>query len=116
MSDAEDRAVKAVEKFGGSVVRDDKNPARPVVTVSFVGAEMRDAEMKEALKELAAFKDLKTLDLRGTQATQVTDAGLKELAALKDLQTLDLSSTGVTDDGAKELQNTLSGCVIFPRR
>ena len=40
------------------------------------------------LKDLAALKGLKTLNLA---LNAVTDAGLKELAALKGLQTLDLS-------------------------
>ena len=41
------------------------------------------------LKELAALKNLTTLDLSDTE---VTDAGLKELAALKNLTTLDLAA------------------------
>src|SRR5262245_45679699 len=52
------------------------------------------------LKELAAMKELHTLDL--TQ-TKITDAGLKELGALKGLQTLNLTNTRVTDIGLKEL-------------
>ena len=31
--DAEDQAVKAVETLGGKVIRDDKDPAHPVVEV-----------------------------------------------------------------------------------
>ena len=52
------------------------------------------------MKELAALKNLSTLNL---SAHNVTDAGLKELAALKNLTTLDLSWTNVTDAGLKEL-------------
>ena len=40
------------------------------------------------LKELAALKQLQSLDLIG--CNKVTDAGLKELAALKQLQSLNL--------------------------
>ena len=36
----------------------------------------------------------------------MTDAGLKELAALKNLTTLNLSDTQVTDAGLKELAAT----------
>ncbi len=36
--DAEDAAVQAVEKSGGSATRDEDDTARPVVAVSFVGA------------------------------------------------------------------------------
>jgi hypothetical protein len=45
--------------------------------------------------------------------TKVTDAGLKELAALKGLKVLDLSSTKVTDAGLKELRKALPTCRIF---
>ena len=36
--DAEDAALKAVEKFGGPATGDEDDPAHPVVAVSFVGA------------------------------------------------------------------------------
>ncbi len=95
--DAEAGAVKAVEKLGGSVVRDDTDPARPVVAVSFVAVPVTDRE----LKCLAALKGLKTLDL--ALCLGVTDAGVKELAALKVVQELNLSYTGATDAGVKQL-------------
>ena len=85
------------------------------------------------LKELAALKNLTTLDLGGTQVagaglkelatltslttlrlwgTQVTDAGLKGLAALTSLTDLDLRGTLVTDAGVAELQMALPKCKI----
>ena len=96
--DAEDAAVKAVEKLGGSVARDDTDPNRPVVAVSFVAVPVTDRE----LKCLAPLKRLKTLDL--AVCLGVTDAGLKELATLKRLQELNLSYTGATDAGLKRLE------------
>src|SRR5262249_26075551 len=95
--DAEDTAAKAVEKLGGKVTRDDKDPAHPVGAVSLPGTPVTDA----GLKELAAVKALQTLDLSG--CPKVTDAGLKQLAALKGLKELHLGGVGVTDAGVKEL-------------
>src|SRR5436190_11057360 len=91
-------AVKAVEKLGGKVTRDDKLPGKPVIGVSFFGTQVTDAGLKE-LKDLT---QLKELSLYGPQ---VTDAGLKELKDLKQLTTLDLSGTQVTDVGLKELKD-----------
>ena len=54
-------------------------------------AAAREPSLNDAgLKELAALKNLTTLNL---SHTNVTDAGLKELAALKNLTTLNLSGT-----------------------
>ena len=103
--DAEDQAVKAIEKFGGEVMRDDKDPAKPVIEVNLNATEVTDA----GLKELAGLKGLKRL---GLAATKVTDAGLKELAALKGLQTVDLSEATVTFAGVAELQKALPDCKI----
>ena len=68
----EDAAVKAVEKLGGKVERDDEQPGRPVVEVSLAGTQVTDADLK-GLKDL---KQLRHLDLSNTQ---VTDAGVQEL-------------------------------------
>ncbi len=45
--DAEDAAVKAVEKLGGTATRDDKDPARPVVAVNPVAAPVTDTRLKD---------------------------------------------------------------------
>src|SRR5436190_17813763 len=95
--EAEDKAVKFVEKLDGRVTRDEKATGKPVVTVSLNFAKLTDAD----LKELAAFKSLKTLRLVSVE--KLTDAGLKELAALSTLTELDLTRTKVTDAGLKEL-------------
>src|SRR5438067_2530453 len=89
-------AVKAVEKLGGTVTRDDKLPGKPVIGVNFNANPhvVTDA----ILKELKHFKQLTTLGLGGN-CFQVTDAGLKELADLKQLTTLGLGRTQVTDEG-----------------
>jgi Leucine-rich repeat (LRR) protein len=118
--ETEDKAVRAIAKLGGSVSRDEKTKAKPVIAVNLIGTKVTDAGLKDlaalkslrrlylgdtpvtnaGLKELAALKSLQSLDLHGTQ---VTDAGLKELAALKSLRELDLHGTQVTDAGVKDL-------------
>ena len=99
-------AVKAVEKLGGKVTRDDKLPGKPVTGVSLFTTAVTDA----GLKELKDLKQLTTLDLDGTK---VTDAGLKELKDLKQLTSLNLMNTEqVTDDGVADLQKALPGCKI----
>ncbi len=104
--DAEDKAVKFVENLKGGVIRDDKLPGKPVVEVNLVSTKITDTD----LKELAAFKNLTTLDL---SSTKVTDACVKELASLKNLTSLELRSTKVTDAGVKELQKALPECNIY---
>ena len=99
-------AVKAVEKLGGRVTRDDKLPGKPVIGVNLAGTNVTDA----GLKELKDFKQLTSLDVSWSK--QVTDAGLKELKDLKQLTRLNLADTKVTDDGVAELQKALPGCKI----
>jgi Leucine-rich repeat (LRR) protein len=118
--EAEDKAVKAIEKLGGQYGRDEKAKGKPIVRVFLLGPKVKDA----GLKLLAGLKQLKLLNLQNTQVTdgglkhlaglkqlrslllfnaKVTDAGLKELAGLKQLRSLDFSKTKVTDAGLKHL-------------
>ena len=85
----EDAAIKAIKQLGGKVEQNGK-------VVDLSSTQVTDAE----LKELAALKNLTTLNL---SETKVTDASLKELADLKNLTTLNLSETRVTNAGMKEL-------------
>jgi internalin A len=94
-------AVRAVDKLGGRVSVDPKQPGKPVVGVDFGQTQVTDA----ALKELKAFKSLHTLRL---YVARVTDAGLKELKELRSLQWLSLDLTGVTDEGLKDLKELKS--------
>jgi Leucine-rich repeat (LRR) protein len=91
-----DESVKAVEKLGGSIFRDERAAGKPVMEVHLSTRNVTDAD----LKDLAGLTDMKKLYLN---ATKVTDAGLKDLAPLKALQKLSLASTKVTDAGLKEL-------------
>jgi hypothetical protein len=94
--DAEDAAVRAVERLGGRVVRDERAKGRPVVGVDLHGTATTDAD----LKILLAFAHLRDLDLG---QTRITDAGLQRLGCLPELCDLTLSNTTVTDDGLKAL-------------
>src|SRR5205814_4627388 len=40
-------AVKAVEKLGGKITRDDKLPGKPVIGVNLTGTKVTDAGLKE---------------------------------------------------------------------
>jgi hypothetical protein len=68
----EEAAIKAIEKLGGKVKRDDKAPGKPVISVSLSGTQVADA----GLKELKEFRGLDSLDLKDTN---VTDAGVADL-------------------------------------
>src|SRR5207302_1941962 len=81
--DAEDRAVAVITKARGSITRDLRAKAKPVIGVNLTNVKDADAVMKE-LKE---FKNLQKLNLT---TTDVTDVGLKELRELNSLQSLDL--------------------------
>jgi internalin A len=122
-------AVKAVQKLGGTVTRDDKLPGKPVIGVHFNFKPVTDVGWKELadLKQLTTLnltatavtgaglkelKDLKQLTSLYLYDTKVTDAGLKELKDLKQLTTVELTFTQVTDAGVADLQKALPGCKI----
>ena len=99
----EDAAIKVIKQLGGQIKQNGE-------VVDLSRTQVTDAE----LKELAALKNLATLNL--SETWWVTGAGIKELAALKNLTTLDLcglasndSTPGgvrkplLNDDGVKEL-------------
>ena len=98
-------AVKAIEKLGGKVTRDDKLPGKPLIAVDLARTKVTDA----GLKELKDFKQLTSLDV---SFTRVTATGLKELKDLKQLTSLNLNNTKVTDDGVADLQKALPDCKI----
>jgi hypothetical protein len=98
--DAEDKAVEAIKKLGGKVMRDENAEGRPVILVDLRGTNTTDA----ALMELKQLKKLQTLDLFNTK---ITDEGLKELKELKSLRILYVNKTKVTDAAVLELKKAL---------
>src|SRR5690348_12286576 len=74
--DAEDKALKLVEKLGSKVIRFETKEGKQVVQVDLRFTKVNDAD----LEELAALTSLTTLNL---WETDVSDVGVKELSALK---------------------------------
>jgi hypothetical protein len=105
--EAEDAAVKFIENLGGRIIREEKDPNKPIVRVSLALTKVTDA----GLNELAGLKQLQRLYLGGTR---VTDAGLKHLAGLKQLQELSVGGTRVTDAGKGDLKKALPKLKIMP--
>jgi hypothetical protein len=114
-------AVAAIQKLGGKVERDDKDPEKPVVVVNLGITEVKDAEL-EHLKGLSKLRRLTLNDTPITDAgldhikdlaslqklylvdTKITDAGLERLKGLKGLQILSLAGTQVTDAGLEHVK------------
>src|SRR5262249_1293565 len=116
----EDRAAQYIAMLGGSVLRDEKQPDKPIVGVSLADTKVTDADLKSlvdldhlwgldlsgtkltptSLNALAPLKQLRSLAL---SRTTLTDATVKQLACLTQLQRLYLDDTNMTDAGLKEL-------------
>ena len=93
---AEDTIEATVKKLGGSVVRGEQLPGKPIISVALSLSDCKDAD----LKVLTGLKSLTSLAL---YRTGITNAGLKEVASLKTLTSLDVMKTKITDSGLKEL-------------
>src|SRR5262245_44252046 len=90
--DAEDEALKKLDKFLPKVVRDKKAPNQPVVSLQLGGPKVTDAE----LALLTVFRELRELDLN---SAKIEGPGLKHLQALERLETLNLPFTPVCAAG-----------------
>lgn len=117
-------AVRKVEVLGGSVVRDESSPNRPVIGVDLSGSRRLTgayldvlkalprlkslnlsnchAVDNEGLQKIAAFEQLTSLNLEGVN---VTRKGLKAVCALSQLRTLRLSGRWLSDADLLQLQN-----------
>jgi hypothetical protein len=91
------RTVRALERIGAKVTRDDQRAGEPVVGVSLHAAQVRDADLPAPLSEL---KQLESLDVG---CTSVSDTGLEGVRALKHLRSLDLGCTRVSDRTLEEV-------------
>src|SRR5262245_21484067 len=92
----DDEVEAVVKKLGGSVVRNQGLPGKPIINAILSMSDCKD----EDIKKLAGLKSLWSVQL---YRTNITDAGLKELAALKTLTSIDLMKTKITDEGIKAL-------------
>jgi len=107
------RSLREIGLLHALWVAQGKDGARPKSAEEVISLNLCLTQVTNAgLKDLAALKNLTTLDLYGLR---VTDAGLKELAPLKNLTALSLNSPGVTGAGVVQLRKELPGCTItFP--
>jgi hypothetical protein len=114
--EAEDAAVKVVEKLGGKVIRDENTAGKPVQTVDLRGVPLTEAN----LKVLRDFKNLDMLILADKQLTgyefhtllkmgllhTLSRAATKEgkrPASAADVHVLDLANSRLTDADLLEL-------------
>ena len=93
---AQERIVAQVEKLGGHVKLDEKQPSAPLIEIDLHQTRTRDADL-EMLRGLAT---LRTLNLFGTS---ISDAGLTHVAGLTKLEKLHLNNTSITDAGLPHL-------------
>lgn len=94
--EVEQKAIRGIEKSGGSFVCFFLKTGKIPLALNFPEKKATDME----LKELVCLKHLFSLDMSGTP---VTDAGLKNLVGLTCLRSLELRETKVTDTGLKIL-------------
>src|SRR5262249_4678027 len=83
--DAPPRVVEAFVKAGVRVLRDEAAPGKHVIGLDFTYCDFDDKATRAALKELAAFSDLQTLELG---KREFTAAAFAAFAPLKRLRTL----------------------------
>jgi Leucine-rich repeat (LRR) protein len=94
--EAEDKAVKLIEKLKGKYERDKDAGGRPIIFIELGYTKVTDPD----IEELTSLKKLTQLDICGTK---LTEAGLKEVAKLQQLRWLALDETKVTEAGLKEV-------------
>lgn len=107
----ENAAAQALDKLGARVVRDDKVPGSPIISVSLRGVRL----LEDDLKPLADLRHLQRLDLAGSG---LPDAALKHLKNLKALSFLNLSETAVSAEGLRQLEGSpaLRELQLMPRQ
>jgi hypothetical protein len=96
-----ERINQAVEKLGGRVTMDSKQPGSPIVGIDLHQTRARDGDL-EMLRDLTS---LQKVNLYGTS---ITDAGLVHLSGLTGLQTLHLNATSIGDAGMRHLRGLRS--------
>jgi len=97
-TEAEQKAIQAIEKLGGSVRQIAQNDDRLEVDFHLQPGSLTD-------DQLATLKDLKKVIHLHLGNTNITDRGLTQLAGLTTLTELHLEKTKITDAGLKSLAN-----------
>jgi hypothetical protein len=98
---AQDRAVAAVERLGGRVVRDSALEGNPVVKADLSGTLVTDGD-------LAALQGLAQLHHVVLRKTAITDAGLPLLFSAGKLRNLELEHTSISDAGLSQIERLTS--------
>jgi hypothetical protein len=96
-----------LKKLDAELGYDEKNPAKPIVSVSF---HFQAPVRNQHLRILEGLKQLHDLDLSNAQ--QITDDGLKRLVSLTQLRQLNLTGLQVSDETVHRLASELPGCRI----
>ena len=92
------RSIDLIEEVGGSVIRDEIRPGRPVTRVELTKPDIND----RTFRELRAFANLESLYVLDTK---VTDAGMASLKGMSHLTSLCFSySEGISDAGLPNLK------------
>jgi Leucine-rich repeat (LRR) protein len=95
--DDQEKAVAAINRLGGSVMRAGNQANGPVMLVDLRGKNLTNAD-------LAVLELLPQLQQLYLASTGITDAGLAHVKGLADLVLLDVSAnTGVTDAGLENV-------------
>jgi len=97
-TEADQKAIQAIEKLGGSVRQIAQNDDRLEVDFHLQPGSLSD-------DQLAILKDLKKLIHLHLGNTNITDRGLAYLTGLTTLTELHLEKTKITDAGLKSLAN-----------
>lgn len=125
------KAVAAIEKLGGKVTIDEKDPEAPIIRVDLNSTQTTDADLEllqgltrlqyldlgktkitdAGLAHLKGLTDLISLNLGFNE--KITDAGLEHLKGLTKLHSLFVQFTKVTKVGANDLKKTLPTLDIF---
>ncbi len=109
---AQQQAIARIYELGGSVVRDEKQPDRPVIYATLTGTKFTDAD----LAALTALPELTNLTLMGTN---IKGEGLDHLGKLTKLTVLSLLRTEATDTLIEHVAKltsvnslSLNGCTL----
>ncbi len=101
---AQSKAAAAVERLGGKVKYDTRDPRKREVSVDFSHARLTDSDLGPLKDPLKAVPRLVLLDLSGTE---VGDSGLAHLHDLTALNRLNVAQTRVMDVGVAGLLRAL---------
>ena len=97
LTPAEQTAVDELREFVARIALDERNPAKPAITVDLSRATV-------AYSDLASIKELPHLESLYLDRTDIDDAKLAYLAGLTQLRNLNLEGTHITDAGLENLR------------